>query len=836
MEGAMSALPLQRGRAAAGERVEVACAHCSLPVPAGLIERGGAGEQFCCAACRTAYEVIHACGLDRYYALRQRAGGEGVPAAGTVGGAGGRYERFDDPAFQRLYCRGAQGGLMRATLRVEGAHCAACVWLVEALPRVARGVVESRLDLSRSQAQIVWDPARTTLSRAARALDSLGYRPAPARGVGAEESRRREERRALARLGVAGALAGNVMLLAAALYSGAFADMAPGTETFFRWMSAGLGTLAILWPGSVFFRGAWASLRVRRLHLDLPIAIALGAGGVWGVVSVARGAGEIYFDSLAAVVFLLLIGRYVQQRQQRRAAGAVEMLFTMTPTSVRVVDAAGEARETPIDEVRPGELVEAPAHDSVPVDGVVERGASELDQSLLTGESRPVRVGVGDRVTAGAMNLSAALRVRVEAAGEETRIASLMRAVERSDAARAPIVRMADRLAGRFVGTVLTLSLGTLLAWLWIDPARAVDNAIALLIVTCPCALGLATPLAVSAALGRAARRGLLIKGGEPLEQLTKPGVLLLDKTGVVTESRMRLARWVGDASLKPLVGAAEADSTHPVGRALAAELKGAGAVWSVEHRIGQGVVAASHEGRLVIGSPEFVATCAGKAPEWADDAAAALARDGLTPVLIAAGGSVRAVAGVGAPLRVDAADSVHAMRAMGWRVGMCSGDHPDVVRRVAARLGLEPDLCWGGVTPEGKQRVVESLLGQSVVVMVGDGVNDAAALATASVGVGVHGGAEACLEAADVAVRRPGMAPLVELLEGANRAAGVIRRNLGVSLAYNALTASLAMTGVIGPLLAAALMPLSSISVITLSHRSRTFTATPDDAPRGLH
>jgi len=816
----VTALPAHRDLAGGAERVRVDCAHCDLPVPAGLIE-AGAERQFCCAACRTAYEVIHACGLDRYYALRERAGSKAEKARGV----GERFERFDDPAFTRLYCTGLAGGLMTTALRLEGVHCAACVWLVEALPRVAEGVVEARLDLGRSLVHVTWDPSKIRLSGAARALDSLGYRPAPARGLRDDEARRREERRALARLGIAGALAGNVMLLAFALYSGAFADMAPGTEAFFRWMSAGLGALAIAWPGSVFFRGAWASLRVRRLHLDLPIAIALFAGGVWGVVSVARGTGEIYFDSLSAVVFLLLIGRYLQQRQQRRATNAVEMLFTMTPTRVRIVEDGG-VREAPIDEARVGSIVEAPAGDSVPVDGVVVEGRSELDQSLLTGESRPVAVGPGDRVVAGALNLSSPLRVRVEAAGEETRIAALMRTVERSAMRRAPVVLMADRLAGRFVAVVLTLAALTLLAWSWIDPGRAIDNAMALLIVTCPCALGLATPLAVSVALGRAARRGLLIKGGEPLERLGAPGVLLLDKTGVVTESRMRLARWVGDESLRPLVGEAERDSTHPVGRALAEGLDAGGGarLTDVRHRIGHGVEAGCGDGVLLIGSGAFLERSGAALSAPLQEAADDLAGEGLTPILVALDGEVRAVAGVGAPMREDAQASIEAIRGAGWRVGMLSGDHPDVVRRVAARLGLDADLCWGGATPEAKLRVVESLLPGGTVVMVGDGVNDAASLAAASVGVAVHGGAEASLEAADVSISRPGLAPIVELLTGARRSAGVIRRNLGASLVYNGLTASLAVTGLIGPLLAAALMPLSSVTVTTLSHRSRTF------------
>lgn len=804
-----------------------ACAHCGLPVPAGLVD-GGRAEQFCCGGCETACTIIRGCGLEGYYRLR-RESDDAAPA--PVRTTAKRYGEFDDPVFRTLYARPLPGGLFAAELFLEGVHCAACLWLVERLPRVVPGVIEARLDLRRALVRIVWDEGVVPLSRVARALDSLGYPPHPARDAASRESLRREDRRALIRIAVAGACAGNVMLLALALYAGMFDTMEPQYATLFRWTSMAISLVSLAWPGQVFFRGAWAALRARTVHLDVPIALGLGAGGVWGTVSTIRGTGEIYFDSLSVLVLALLVGRWVQRRQARWSADAVELLFSLTPTSARLVEreeAGGErVRDVPIETVWPGDLVEVRAGDSIPVDGEVVLGASSIDQSLLSGESLPVEVTPGDRVSAGAVNLSGRLRVRVQATGADTRAGRLMRLVEEGTRRRAPIVRMADRIAGWFVAAMIGLAGLTLAVWLWVDPSRAVDHATALLIVTCPCGLGLATPLAVTVAVGRAARRGILIKGGDALERLSRQGTIFLDKTGTITRGHLSMVRWIGDESVRPLVAAVEALSSHPIAAALARDLGADPAVAATaEQTIGGGIEGTARGRRLVIGSPAFVAARVGRLPEWATAVIGGMTGQALTPVVIGVDGAVAAVAGLGDPIRPDAREAIETLRRRGWRVGILSGDHPGVVAAIASEVGLERGEARGAMTPEQKQATVEEARGASgrPVVMVGDGVNDAAALAAASVGIAVHGGAEASLAAADAYISRPGLGPVAELVLGSYRTIAAIRRNLVASLAYNATAAALAMTGVINPLIAAVLMPASSLTVVVLSLRSRTF------------
>ncbi len=803
----------------------VTCDHCALDVPAGLIERD-AKLQFCCHGCRAAYDIIHGNGLERYYRVRQESGGDRTPAKGT----GRKFSEFDDPVFAGLYCRPAGGGELRVTeLFLEGVHCAACVWLVEKLPMIAPGVLESRLDMRRAIVRITWDPARAALSGVARTLDSLGYPAHPAREASARTLRRAEDRKALVRIGVAGACAGNVMLLALALYAGAFDSMEGQFRGFFRWLSMGITLLSLAWPGRVFFVGAWAAIRTRTVHLDLPIAIGLGAGAIWGVVNTVRGTGEIYFDSLSVLVLALLAGRWVQQRQQRWSSDAVELLYSLTPGRARIVE-GDSIREAPIEAISPGMTVEVLAGDSIPVDGVVLSGESSIDQSLLTGESRPVRISPGDDVPAGAVNISGVLRVRVSAAGESTRVGRLMALVAESSRRRAPVVRLADRISGIFVVAMLSLALITAVAWAFIDPSRAIDNAAALLIVTCPCALGLATPLALTVAIGRAARRSVLIKGADAVQSLASPGVIFLDKTGTITHGSARLVRWVGDLSAKPLVAAVEAASSHPVARAAFRALRdelGEAAIpqaRGVHETTGAGIAGLIGEHEIIIGSPQFISGRLGAVPSDIAGAALEMAHHALTPVLVGVDGRVVAAFGLGDEVRPDARACVDDLRARGWDVRILSGDHPAIVAGVGRALGLPDTSVHAGVSPEQKLDAVRYAAPGRTVVMVGDGVNDAAALAAATVGIAVHGGAEASLSAADVYINRPGLAPIVELVDASRRTMGVVRRNLAISLVYNISAAALAVTGLINPLIAAILMPASSLSVLTMSFRSRTF------------
>jgi Cu2+-exporting ATPase len=793
------------------------CAHCGLPVP--LARKAPAPEpEFCCDGCATVYSVLKEHGLTRYYALA-RAAGERVPAQVT----GRAYSELDDPAFVARACTPVPGGLLATDLYLEGVHCAACVWLVEKVPSLVPGAIEVRLDLPRSRAHVVWDPMQAKLSDVAVALDRIGYPVHPYRGARAAEVRKRENRELLLKIGVAGAVAGNVMAIAFGLYGGFLHGIEPEYLLLFRLTSLLVAAPSVFWCGSTFFRGAFGALRAKTLSMDVPIAIGLLVGYVQGAVNTLRATGEVYFDVVTMLVFLLLAGRYLLKRRQGAAVEAAELLSSLAPSSARVVEDGGE-REVPLEALVPGMRVAVLAGETFPADGVVAAGRSSVDPSLLTGESRPVEVAIGDAVHAGTVNLSGRLEVAIESTGEDTRVGRLMRLVEESARRRAPIVQLADRISGRFVAVVLALAAITFAIWWHVSTQLAFDHAVALLIVTCPCALGLATPLAISAAIGRAARAGFLVRGADVIEALSRGGRMILDKTGTLTTGDLAVVAFSGSEQVRALVAAAEAHSSHPVARALATSQPPAMGPVEVEETLGGGIVGRVGRHAVVAGSPAFLASRFSPWPLEITSRVEAFSADGLTPIVVAVDGAVCGVFGLGDPLREDARGAIHALRALGYEPSILSGDHSGAVSAVARALDVSPDRAHGGVSPEGKVAAVLADKESGAVVMVGDGVNDAAALASADVGVAVHGGAEAAFAVADVFVTRPGLNRLVELVVGSRRTMRVVKRNLIFSLLYNVVTVVLAMTGFINPLLAAILMPLSSLTVIASSSLSRSF------------
>jgi len=806
------------------------CSHCGQPVPPSLRSEDHA-EQFCCQGCQAVHHAIVSCGLEQYHALRKVADTSHQRRRTPPSATDRSFEEFDDPAFRARYCTGDAAHLQSIELALEGVHCAACVWLVEKLPIVLPGVMEARLNLGRKRVRLQWDNSAIPLSRIARQLAQFGYTPHALTERMTEQLRRCEDRAFLIAIAVAGALAGNVMLLSFALYGGMFHGMEAEFYHFFRWISFGLALLSMAWPGRVFFLGALNAMRSGVVNMDVPIATGLAAGMLWSTAATIVGTGEVYFDSMTTLVLLLLTGRWIQLRRQRTCSDAMELLFSMTPRRARRIDEASE-RDVPIDALKPGHRVLVRAGETIPVDGIVTDGRSAMSVAWLTGESRRVLVRPGDRVHAGSLNTLDQLVVEVESTGEATRAGRLMQLVAECAQRRAPIVRLADRLAGRFVVIVLALAAVTLLAWWHADPARAIEHAIALLVITCPCALGLATPLAIVAGIGKAARRGILIKGGDAVQALTRRGgTIFLDKTGTITEGSISVRDWQGDETLKPVVAAIERHASHPVAVALAniSDHSIASRVPVQDVRsLPNGIMASANGAVVAIGSRACMDSLGVTMPAWATASEQRMIEAARSPVFVAVDGELRAMASVGDTIRSDSASAIAALKKLGWRVAILSGDHPAVVRSVAASVGVDAEACVGGVTPEQKLAIVEASARHGTTIMVGDGVNDAAALAAATVGVAVHGGAEASLASADVYLNREGLTGLPELIVGSARTLGVIRRGLVLSLSYNVLGSALAMAGMINPLAAAILMPISSLSVITLAFRSRTFGGAP--------
>jgi len=812
----------------------VVCDHCGLPVPPSLV-REGEEKQFCCGGCRQVYAILHDWGLDGFYRQVEREGAELGPARVS----GRRFDDFDAEELVGEQVKETEGGTRRTRLFLEGVHCAACVWLVEELPRALDGVLSVRLNLASAVADVEWDPKEVRLSSIARALDSIGYTPHLRDRVALEDARRHEDRVLLTRIGVAAACAMNIMFIHGALYSGEDGSMDASFVQFFRWLSLGLAVPVVFYSARPFFRAAWAGLRQRVPHMDLPIAVALGGAFLFSAIATITGDGPIYFDSLAGLVALLLGARFVQQRAQRtaleRAEGLRSVAFVEFARRLGAND--GEGLEVPSGVLAVGDRVEVRSGELIPVDGEVVRGRSNVDNAVLTGEPAPVPVAPGDEVFAGATNLGAPLVVETRARGAGTRVGGLLALVDDALATRAPIVKLADRISRWFVLAVLVLGIAagaTALWWRGGDLRLAMQQVVAMLVVTCPCALGLATPVALTVGLSRAARAGIFIKNPDVVEQLHRVETAFLDKTGTLTVGKPTVERWEGDPRAVELAFALEEGSAHPVAQAFRrSSLSPCAAVETVDVKEvpGRGITGRVGGHAVAVGSEAFLRELGVPLPEAFARHGRALVEAGLSPIHVVVDGELAAVGGVGDALRSDARETVRELVARGVRPRILSGDHPAVVTSIARELGLPEEDALGGMSPEEKRDLVAEAVaerdasgGRGRFLMVGDGVNDAAALALADVGVAVEGGAGASILAADVVLTRPGLRPLFELWRGSRRVLRIIHRNLAFSLLYNLVGATLALVGLVGPLLAALLMPVSSLTVILSSVLGRSF------------
>ncbi|MEZ5283680.1 MAG: heavy metal translocating P-type ATPase metal-binding domain-containing protein [Vicinamibacterales bacterium] len=671
---------------------EAACAHCGLPVPTGLVRPGDA-TQFCCAGCRQVHTLVHAWGFEQYYRLVERQQGSLEPAHVS----GRTFEDFDDARVQAEATDAHGPDRLRTRLYLEGVHCSACVWLVEKLPVAIDGVDAVRLNVGTAVAEVTWRPSAVRLSSIARALDRLGYTPHVHQASRVQDARRAEDRAALARLGVAAACAMNLMFLSGAVYAGEYSGMAVGFTAFFRWLSLLVAIPVVVYSARPFFQTAAAGLRAGVVHIDLPIAIAIGIAAAASAWNVVAGHGPLWFDSLAMLVAALLAARQLQRGAQRAALERADTLRGVAFLEfARRIDGDGPdapVTEVPLAVLSPGDRVEVRSGELVPVDGVVLSGRSSLDNAVLTGEAVPCPVSAGDGVSAGATNLGARLIVRVDRTGAHTRVGALLAVVQDALNRKPALLRTTDALARVFV-LVLLLAAGCalVLGWWWSGPAPAFARVVALLVVACPCALGLSVPLALSVALMRAARAGIFVKDPDALERLRHVDTVLLDKTGTLTEGRSTVVRWHGTDRALQFARTLESESSHGVARAFRqAEGRGLHLVpvaADVVEEPGRGIRGRLDGHDVRVGTRAFALPAEAAPDEGIEAAAADAVGAGLSPVFVAIDGRPAGVAAIGDRLRADARQTVAALRARGVRVRILSGDHGAIVARTAEATG----------------------------------------------------------------------------------------------------------------------------------------------------
>ena len=797
------------------------CYHCGLSIPAGLdlaVEIGGQRRQMCCAGCQAVAQAIVANGLADYYRHRDampESPREALPQIVAD------FVLFDHPDVQRNFVRRAEGAAgeheQEAALILEGITCAACVWLNESHVRRQPGVTSIDINYTTRRARVRWDERVTKLSAILEAIAAIGYRAHPYDVGRSEELAQKERKAALWRLFVAGFGMMQVMMYAVPVYL-ADGDMTPDIEQLMRWASLILTVPVILYSAAPFFVSAWRDLKLHRVGMDVPVALGVGAAFAASVWATLIAAGEVYFDSVTMFVFFLLSGRYLEMMARQKAARSVETLARAIPAfATRLAawpDTAGE--RVAVVELRAGDVVQIRPGETVPADGCVLDGESAADESLLTGESRPVPKRAGDALIGGSVNTASPLVMRVERVGEATRVAAIQRLMERAAAEKPRLVEMADRVAGHFVIALLVLAVVTALAWWWIDPSRALWIFVAVLVVSCPCALSLATPAALTVATGALAARGVLVTRGHAIEALARADRFIFDKTGTLTAGQVELVEVIpvrGEAAFALAMAAAlERGSEHPIARAMTADDSDAGvSVTAARATTGAGVEGLIDGRSWRLGRPEFVG-----APHGIPIPPGIGSNVGAGDTVIALGDDEgwQAFFRLSDALRPEAVAMSAGLAAAGIRLSIFSGDACAAAARVGAALGI-PD-ARGGLSPEEKHAALKALQDAGeTVAMVGDGVNDAPVLARAQVSIAMGGGADLARASADIVLLGNDLQALPAGLALARCAVRIVRQNLVWAFAYNLLVIPLAMAGWVTPWMAGIGMSASSLLVV---------------------
>ncbi len=707
-------------------------------------------------------------------------------------------------------------------LHVDGMHCAACIGRVEGAVAALPGVELARANLTLGRLRVRWrEAAAGNAARGAGeseragapfivALRAAGYDASVLVPESLPVEAAAEERDMIRCMAVAGFAAANVMLLSLSIWAGHAEGMAAETRSLFHWFSALIALPALAWAGRPFFRSAVKALRNGRTNMDVPIALAVALAAGVSLWETIRGGPHAYFDSAIALLFFLLIGRFLDRRARRQARSAAARLIALQDTAVTAIGDDGRPCRIPAADLEAGMRLAAAAGERLVADGIVRRGRSKIDASLMTGEAAPRSVGPGATVHAGVVNLSAPVEIEVTAAGDATVLADIVRLTEAAEQRKSAYVMLADRVSRLYAPAVHTLALLAFLGWVLLgglawQPALLI--AIAVLIVTCPCALGLAVPVVQVVATGRLLRRGVLVKSGDALERLAAADTVVFDKTGTLTLGAPELiGRDAIPGDVLELAASLAAASRHPLSRALAAAAPETAPADDVAEIPGCGLSLATAQGDVRLGRADWCGVGAETA-EGGGDAPGSeiwLSRPGAAPVRF------RFEDG----LRPEAAQTVEALRRAGLRPLLLSGDRPEAVAAVAAAAGIED---WrAGCTPRDKLAALDSLRAEGAkVLMVGDGLNDAPALAAADVSVSPSSAADIAQVAADIVFQSRSLRPVADALAVARRAQALVRQNIGLAVGYNLFAVPLAVAGLVTPMVAALCMSGSSIVVV---------------------
>lgn len=778
------------------------CYHCGEDVPANTdfkVDILGESRKMCCPGCETVAQTIVDSGLVSYYQYRT------APAekADLVPEQLQALIHYDNEDVQSEFVRNREN-VSEVTLSLEGVSCAACAWLIEKQVSNTAGLVSIRVNTTTNRALLAWDKTQVRLSELLSVIHKLGYKAAPFEADKQEASYHRMMKQYLYRLGIAGLATMQVMMLAVALYLEVFGDLEPEFKNYFRWVSLIFATPVLLYSALPFYLNAWRSIKGRTLGMDVPVSIALIFAYVASLIATVTEQGEVFFESISMFTFFLLVGRFLEMRARRKAAAASGNLLKLIPAIATTLD--GE--QIPVKTLKVGDRIRVLPGEHIPADGKVISGRIHIDESMLTGESVHVVKREGDAVYAGTLNGDESFELEVMSSKADSMISNIVRLQDEAQHSKPKIAEIADVVARYFVGAILIISAGTWFYWHQTKPDDAFWIMLSVLVATCPCALSLATPTALTCATSRMGNFGILLRKGHVFETLCKINHLVVDKTGTLTKGDIEICdtKMLSDLPKEDclsLAAALEAHANHPIARSFASYANDDFVVYEVQNVIGSGIEGIWNGKIVKIGSAAFVQ---GKES------------DESHAVYLSVDGEHVASFYYRDPIRKESKAFVQRFADAGIKTTLLTGDSLSNARPVAKEIGI--DHVVASAKPEDKLAYLKSLDEDSITMMVGDGINDAPTLAGAHLSVAMGGGTDVAKASADMTLLGDNLEKLLEARLLALRTRKIIRENLAWSLGYNLLILPLAVAGLVAPYIAVVGMSASSIIVVSNSLR----------------
>ncbi len=791
---------------------DTSCYHCGEPVPANVdisSEIDQESRSFCCIGCQAVALTISGAGLENYYQFRTA----NAEQATDLSDQQEKYALYDEPSVQQKFCS-YEDDTAAATLLIKGITCAACVWLIEKHLEKIEGIEDVRVNLSTHRASITWNTNALKLSDIFFAIDAIGYHAEPWKANRAAQQQQKESHTALIRLGIAGIGMMQVMMMANALYFGYYTGIDKSYEAFIRWASLFLSTPVVLYSAYPFFNAAIRDLKTKHLTMDVPVSIAIALAYSSSIWATFNGTGEVYFDSVCMFTFFLLLGRYFEMKVRHQNSQVSNDLIGLMPNST-LVYSEGEYRVTPTEQIKVGDKVLVKAGHTIPSDAKVINGTADVDESALTGEYLPVRKTEGDSVMGGTVCLDHPIEIEITTVGHQNTLSLVVELMNKAESSKPRIARIADTIASRFVAAVLITAITVWGSWMLIDPDKAFWIALSVLVVTCPCALSLATPTAITAATSSLKRSGLVITSTHVLESLPTTTDVLFDKTGTLTEGKLSIAEIVTPSGLTheealALAAQLEAASEHPIGRAFPSTAQPA---QQVEVTPGGGLSGDIEGQTLFIGHSAFI--------EDKTQVTQVTLPDQDNWVVLANNHEVLAFFKVEDTLRADAQQALHTLHQQQLDVHMLTGDRSQNAQLIANELDIKH--VHSGLTPQGKlDHLAELHTQHKRTLMIGDGINDIPVLASAGISIAMNEATDLAKTKSDMILMNGQLSAINKAFDIARQCRKIIKQNLSWALVYNLIALPLAATGYIPPWAAAIGMSASSLVVVLNALRLR--------------